>query len=128
MENFIFKKHTNSYSFTDQNGKTISKLKFYDYKLKNFDWVLIADVETDPEYRGQGLASKLLNTIYSDITSRYPNKGLYLFVRPDNHTAIKLYKKLGFMKVKDYKLESGKFIIMCKGDADKRQFDKMKFA
>lgn len=120
-------KTKNKYVIKNDKGDVISKLGYYRYNVKNFDWILIADVETKPEYRGKGLASKLINTLYSDITKEDPGKGLYLFVRTDNDVAIKLYKKLNFKTVKKYKLDDGWYYIMCKGKADISQFDNMKF-
>lgn len=125
-------KRKNSYQFQDSNGSVVSELKYYDYKMKNFDWILIADVETKSSYRGKGLATKLLNNMYSDvIEKKNPNKGVYLFVKDDNTTAINLYNKLGFDTVKTYSLDGqnkGDYLIMAKGNADIKQFDKMNFS
>lgn len=120
-------KSRNQYAIKDEKGNIISKLKFYDYKIKNFDWVLVSDVDTKKEYRGQGLATNLLNRLYKDV-SNSSGKGLYMFVRKNNENAIRLYSKLDFKKVKDYKLPDGDYVIMAKGKPKKSQFDKMNFA
>ena len=120
-------KTKNTYMIKNDKGTIISKLSYYEYKVKNFDWILIANLATNPEYRGRGLATKLINELYSDITKN-TNKGLYLFVKSDNRTAIRLYTKLNFKKVKNYTLKDGEYIIMAKGNADMSQFDKMNFS
>ena len=120
-------KTKNTYMIKNDKGTIISKLKYYEYKVKNFDWILMADLDTKPDYRGKGLATKLINELYNDITKN-TNKGLYMFVKSDNRTAIRLYTKLNFKKVKNYTLEDGEYIIMAKGNADMSQFDKMNFS
>lgn len=127
INDLSLEKDDNSYMFRDKNGIIASKLKYYDYNIKNFDWVLIADVVTKPSYRRMGLASKLLKEAYADITKN-SNKGVYLFVKYDNHAAINLYKKLGFRVIKYYGSGDKKYIIMGKGNADINQFKDMNFA
>lgn len=124
--NKVIIKKGHRYAFKDNDGNIISKLDQYDYNVKNFDWVLMANVETKPEYRGQGLASKLINELCADVSKT--NKGVYLLVRPDNKNAISLYKKLKFKTIKTYKLKDGEYIIMAKGNADTNQFTNMNFS
>lgn len=119
---------TREYSITDQSGNSISEIKTFDYNMKNFDWVLIADVETSPEHRGKGYASKLINEAYKDVVDNNPNKGLYLFVKESNENAIKLYNQLGFENLKSYTLNNGKYFIMAKGNTNKDQFRNMNFS
>lgn len=120
-------KTKNTYMIKNDKGTIISKLNYYEYKIKNFDWILMSDLDTKPDYRGKGLATKLINELYSDI-SKNTNKGLYLFVKSDNQVAIKLYTKLNFKKVKNYTLKDGEYIIMAKGNADISQLNKMNFS
>ena len=120
-------KTKNTYMIKNDKGTIISKLSYYEYKVKNFDWILMSDLDTKPDYRGKGLANKLINELYSDI-SKNKNKGLYLFVKSDNQVAIKLYTKLNFKKVKNYTLKDGEYIIMAKGNADISQLNKMNFS
>ena len=122
------KKSKNSYAIIDSYNQILSELKYYDFNLDNFDWILVADVETDPYHRNKGLATRIMNELYNDITTKYPNKGLYLFVRIENEVAIKFYEKIGFIKVKNYELKDGWYIIMCKGNANIRQFDNRNFS
>lgn len=120
-------KTDSTYMIKNNNGVIISKLNYYDYNIKNFDWILIANLETNPKYRGNGLATKLINELYKDITTT-THKGLYLFVKDNNTTAIKLYTKLKFEVIKKYTLKDGEYIIMAKGNANKSQFLKMNFS
>lgn len=120
-------KNSRSYMIKDKNGRVMSKLNYYDYKIKGFDWVLMANLDTKPEHRGKGLATKLLNNLCDDV-SKNTSKGVYMFVRDTNENAIRLYDKLGFDRIKNYKLQDGNYIIMAKGDADKTQFDRMNFS
>ena len=122
------KKTSFKYSINDESGEWITKVNFYDYKLKNFDWILIANLDTKKKYQKQGFATKLMKELSSDLKKKYPNKGMYLFVKIDNCSAIKLYKKLGFKKIKTYQLKNGKYDIMVKGNADTKQFNEMNFS
>lgn len=114
------------YSLKDGNGKIASQVVCYDYNMRNFDWVLMADVETNPAHRGKGLATDLINKAYKDISKK--NKGMYLFVKEDNTNAINLYKKLNFETLKAYELDDGGYYIMLKGKANKSQFKNMNFS
>lgn len=127
ISNMPINKTRNSYMIKDNKGLIISKLNYYEYKIKNFDWILIANLYTKPEYRGNGLATKLINELYNDITKN-TNKGLYLFVKSDNRVAIELYTKLNFKKIRNYTLKDGEYIIMAKGNANVSQLNKMNFS
>lgn len=109
-----------------ENNNVISKLNYYDYKIKKFDWILIANLETNNSCRRKGLASKLIDELYNDIPR---NKGLYLFVRINNYKAINLYHMLGFKDIKKYHLSDGDYLIMAKSkdNSDITQFEKMNF-
>ena len=103
----------NSYIIKNNKDNIVSKLNYHEFNIKNFDWILLSDLETEPKYRG-----KFKNT----------DKGVYLFVKTDNYAAINLYNKLGFKAIKQYPLKDGNYIIMAKGNADISQLDKMKFS
>lgn len=125
---YNIEKTKDTYMMKNEKGQVISKIKYFDYKMKDFNWVLIADVETNPSYRKMGLASKLLNEVYKDVKEESDNKkGIYVFVRQNNKNAIALYKKLRFSTIKEYKLSDGDYFIMAKGSADKNQFNNMNF-
>lgn len=114
-------KNSNSYVIKDSNGIMMSKLGYFDYSRKGFDWILIANVETKPEYRGMGLASKLIDQFCTDSKTKFAGKGLYLLVKEDNDPAIHLYKKKGSKIAKKYKMKDGMYLVMYKGSADKNQ-------
>ena len=111
----------------NEKGEVVSSVKYYEFDdIDNFDWILICDMETVPEYRGRGYATRLLNKVYSEAISR--NKGVYLLVKEDNENAINLYKKLGFEKIKNQDIDKKRHIVMCKGNKDKQQLLKMNFS
>ena len=117
----------NSYIIKNNKDNIVSKLNYHEFNIKNFDWILLSDLETEPKYRGKGLATKLINSLCDDVFKN-TDKGVYLFVKTDNYTAINLYNKLGFKAIKQYHLKDGNYIIMAKGNADMSQLDKMKFS
>jgi ribosomal protein S18 acetylase RimI-like enzyme len=57
-------------------------------------WTEISAVCTDPEWRGQGLASRLTRAVAAGIAARGDTP--FLHVIATNTTAIRLYKELGF--------------------------------
>lgn len=117
---------SNSYTIKDSNGSILSEVKIYNFDIKNFDWSLMADVVTQKDYRGKGMATKLINMAYDDLRSN-SNNGLYLFVAKDNINAIKLYEQLNFEHVKTYSLEDGDYFIMAKGNDKIDQLKSMNF-
>ena len=61
----------------------------------------------------------LIDEFYKDIKKKYKGKiGIYLFVHTDNTSAIRLYTKCGFIKIKNYTLSNTgeEFFIMAKGN------------
>ena len=128
-EDVMILKFRREYNIINKKDKEIiCKIEFVDYDMPGFDWILIHDVETKLAYRHKGLASLLLDEIYKDIILEMnPNKGLYVFVKSDNEVAMNLYNKCGFKMVKKYKKDEYLYNIMCKGNADIKQFDNMNF-
>lgn len=117
----------NNYTIKDSKGNIVSKASYYDYSNEDFDWILIANVETIPEYRGKGLATKLMNRIETDLQRQFPDKGIYLLVEQNNDKAINLYKKLDYDIVKEYSIEDTPYYVMAKGNADINQLKEMNF-
>ena len=126
-DSYKISKSSKSYSIKDDNGKILSKLNYYDYSKKNFDWILISDVETEEKFRSKGLGSKLINELYDDIMKKTPNKGIYLLVRADNKRAIEFYKKNKFIFAKKYEMKDGMYNVMCRGNASIQQLIDMNF-
>lgn len=63
-------------------------------RLRLAGYTEISAVSTDAEYRGRGLASRLVQDLIVRIASR--GERPFLHVAEDNRTAIRLYEKLGF--------------------------------
>lgn len=60
-----------------------------------------------PDYRGQGIGTRLLNELIASVASRYA--ALSLSVSREN-PALRLYERLGFVIVKD----DGNSVTMCR--------------
>jgi ribosomal protein S18 acetylase RimI-like enzyme len=64
------------------------------YKYENAEIFTITGLGVLPEWRGKGLASKLLNQLFCDFNGRIER--IILYVKVSNTGAIKLYEKFGF--------------------------------
>lgn len=117
-----------NYSILDESKSIVSTVNIYDFQFKNFDWLLMSDVQTAPNQRNKGYASRLIGKAIDNCLNNNFCKGIYLFVNKNNRNAIKLYHKLGFEKLKKYKLQDGDYLIMTKGNADISQFNNMQFS
>ena len=113
------------YDYLD-NSKLVATASIFDYRNKDFDWILIADVFTDPEYRKTGLASSLVDKIYRDYCVG-KHVGAYLLAKVDNYPAIHMYRKLGFRILKTCKVKDKLYYVYIKGSADTEQLDKTDF-
>ncbi|CAH1192679.1 hypothetical protein PAECIP111892_01072 [Paenibacillus auburnensis] len=78
--------------FVEQNGKIIATAST---AAENSLSAMIVAVATHPEYRGQGLASRLMTQLCTDMLAE--GKSLCLFY--DNPQAGLIYKKLGFRDI-----------------------------
>jgi len=77
----------------------------------------IVSVAVKEEYRGKGIATALLTAALSMLQSIYSVEEVQLEVRVSNYKAIKLYEKLGFVKVeriKGYYLDGEDSYLMVK--------------
>ncbi|MFC0436961.1 GNAT family N-acetyltransferase [Kutzneria buriramensis] len=63
-------------------------------RLRLSGWTEVSAVCTDPAYRGQGLASRLVLAVAAGIVDRGDTP--FLHARAGNTTAIRLYETLGF--------------------------------
>lgn len=68
-------------------------LQGYLYYSNIYDRLEINQIEVEPNFRRQGIASKLIEELLKE------NKDITLEVRENNKQAIKLYEKYGFKKV-----------------------------
>jgi predicted GNAT family acetyltransferase len=57
-------------------------------------WTEISAVCTDEDYRGRGLASRLVNAVTVGVLERGDTP--FLHVRPENIAASRVYEHLGF--------------------------------
>ncbi len=64
--------------------------------VRTRDGVLIADVGVDPEHRGQGLGRQVLVAVLHALAGAGGPR-VYLNVTEGNASALKLYRKLGFV-------------------------------
>ena len=84
------------YSFEDiENGKVVSSLILYTVNLPSRKLGVIEEVQTLPEYRMQGRATKLMN----EAIQKGKELGLdciELTVREDRPEVQKFYQSLGF--------------------------------
>jgi ribosomal protein S18 acetylase RimI-like enzyme len=63
-------------------------------RMRPQGWTEISAVCTDPDYRGQGLASRLMGALIAAIQLR--SERVFLHVLATNTGAIRLYEELGF--------------------------------
>jgi ribosomal protein S18 acetylase RimI-like enzyme len=63
-------------------------------RLKVPGWTEVSAVCTDPEYRGRGLAARLIRAVVAGIRAR--GERPYLHAAAENTGAIRLYERLGF--------------------------------
>ncbi|MGQ9566204.1 MAG: GNAT family N-acetyltransferase [Candidatus Bathyarchaeales archaeon] len=59
----------------------------------------LGNIITDEAYRNRGYATACTNALAKDLASK--GRIISLFVRTDNHSAIRMYEKLGFCKVRE---------------------------
>ncbi|MFL3024527.1 MAG: GNAT family N-acetyltransferase [Candidatus Neomarinimicrobiota bacterium] len=90
-------KESNVESFTWKNNKWIIGLGNIKYNKKS-QKAHAFHIFTDPKYRNQGLAIKMLQYL-ENLAKNKKMKYLTINVMPKNNAAKSLYKKLGFQKV-----------------------------
>lgn len=112
-------KEKNKYSLY-KNDILLSSIEFKEYN--NLKLIHIYNVHTNIKYRNKGYATKLLNELY-----RYSIYGLYLFVEKYNFEAIKLYNKLDFEFIREYKIKDKIYNIMAKGNYDINKLNDLNF-
>ena len=81
------------YAIWEEQGKYISALRLEPYE----DGMLLAALETTPEYRQRGYATKLMQAVQSWC----PEK-IYSHVSKQNRASLKVHEKCGFCQVLDY--------------------------
>lgn len=82
------------YAVWEERGRYVSALRLEPYR----DGLLIAGLETSPEFRQMGFASALL----SQVQSRFPGRRLYSHIGKDNDASAGVHTRCGFKKILDY--------------------------
>lgn len=95
---------------SDFNNKVIPMIKTNEAKPNEY---YVDSIAVYPQYRGNGIASGLLNVAkMKSLTYRF-NK-MSLVVKPENKAAIGLYKKHGYAVRGNLKLAGRKYLSMVK--------------
>jgi len=110
---FLIERDGSKYIIRDSNGEIASSGSRYEWNLDNFQWDLIADLDTNAIHRGKGFATAIIKQMEKD--SRNNGNGLYLLVADSNDNAIRLYDKLGFETVKTQTIDNKHYYVMGKG-------------
>jgi len=66
-----------------------------------------------PELCGQGRGGELIRQGIEFIKEIFPEDGIRLTVREDNHRAIRAYEKEGFSEVQSFTQKQDKYLVMC---------------
>ena len=81
----------------EEGGKIVGNVSLVAHNYKGRKIMLIANVATHPDYRRRGIGRALTERAMSQAWQRGA-KELWLQVRDDNPTAIKIYQELGFIE------------------------------
>ena len=81
----------------EENGKIVGNVSLVAHNYKGRKITLIANVATHPDYRRRGIGRALTERAMLQARQKGA-KELWLQVRDDNPTAIKIYKDLGFVE------------------------------
>jgi len=77
-----------------EDGHLVGNVTVTEERAKAEDWT-ISNVAVLPEYRGRGIAGRLVDTALAHVRSR-GGRRVFLQVRSDNVTALSLYRRRGF--------------------------------
>ena len=84
-----------NYAVKPTEGKSCGPFIAYAFLRLSGDEVHLQKVAVTPAWRGQGIATRLLESCFTSSVEQGA-KSAHLEVRPSNIAAIKLYQKLGF--------------------------------
>lgn len=97
--------YVTGYGFTDQDGNVIGHVFLMTkggnevlYKIRNIDLYAFALRVFEP-YRGNGYAGEIMSSVIDMLKNDSGKQELYLTVKKDNKTAIKIYERLGFEQI-----------------------------
>lgn len=90
--------------FDKENGKHIGNIKLEPIVEKRYAWIgiLIGDLA----YRGKGVGFEVITELMQFSKEVLLLQNVYLGVNKNNTTALKLYKKLGFVELSSHNSES----------------------
>lgn len=88
----FFTRPGSRYFIWEEQGSAVSAVRCESYA----DGLLLTALETAPEYRGKGFASKLLMAVLGNLGSGK----IYTHIRNDNHASLAVHKNCGFIKIK----------------------------
>lgn len=104
IRNFLEKSINTGIAFhiphPDQIGKIVAEIHAYQGGISAFRHIL-ADltIVVHPEFQGQGLGKRLFLAFLEKIETHFPHiLRVELFVREQNRSAIRFYKKMGFVE------------------------------
>ena len=97
LKQVFFKQQNSFYSVWNERGKYCSALRVEPY----LDGYLVCAVETAPELRNQGFATKLVEGVISYLSERSGGM-LYSHVSKKNTPSLRLHEKCGFQTVMDH--------------------------
>lgn len=79
----------------EQDGQIVGNASLMPFRRKGVHYFLLANVATHPDYRGRGIARALTEQALQIAYQRGADQ-IWLHVRADNPSAIKIYTELGF--------------------------------
>ena len=80
----------------EQNGQVLGWVAGFARTRGSVPWGRVYAIAVDPRARGQKLGRRLMENIIGALVQCGAAR-IFLEVRPDNHAAISLYRKLGFV-------------------------------
>lgn len=99
MTNLKFSLKNQIIFIAEHNGKAVSKAGT---NARGFKIDQIGGVYTKKEFRGRNISALVLKELFSELSKE--KNTVCLFVKKDNHAAIKLYKKIGFSIIDEYRI------------------------
>lgn len=88
------------YALWEEKGRYVAAVRFERWK----DGFLLEGLETNPEHRGRGYATALLQTVLPQIPDQ-----VYSHVAKDNEPSLRLHEKCGFRVCADTALVDGSY-------------------
>ena len=82
-----------------EEDKILSMVAGYNHNMAD-NWAYISVVATLPEIQGRGVASKLIKEFICISESKHAS-AVHLYAGPENQAAISMYRKLGFVELKN---------------------------